>query len=382
MSTPFEAQYGRPAQRTWFAPGRVNLIGEHTDYNDGFAIPMALPLGVRVGAARGTAAVVRVVSAQHPGELVTARVDELRPRSVQGWGAYAMGVLWALREEGHRLAGIDLLIDGEVPVGAGLSSSAALECAVACVINDLLGLGCSITDLIRIARRAENDYVGVPTGALDQTASMMCHREQALFIDFRSMHTRLIPLDLRSAGLALVVIDTRAPHRLVDGEYATRRAECTRAAALLSRVSLRDVAIADLAKASAELTDSVLRQRLTHVVTENARALSAVRLLDAGEDPRELGPLLTASHVSLSQDYEVSCPELDAAVEAALDAGASGARMTGGGFGGSAIALVEEGDQARIGEAVRRAFQSSDFTEPAVFSVQPGPGAHRIRIGA
>ncbi len=313
---------------------------------------------------------------------MTADIENLRPGSVRDWAAYAVGVLWALREEGHRLGGVDLLIDGEVPVGAGLSSSAALECALVCVINDLFDLGCSVNDLIRIARRAENDYVGVPTGALDQTASMMCHPNQALFIDFRSMYTRLIPFDLSTAGLALLVIDTRAPHRLMDGEYATRRAECTRAAALLGRTSMRDVDIADLAKAGAELTDSVLRQRMAHVVTENARVLSAVRLLDTGEDLRELGPLLTASHLSLSRDYDVSCPELDVAVEAALGAGACGARMTGGGFGGSAIALVEEVDQGDIGESVRRAFKNADLAEPAVFAVQPSPGAHRMNVSA
>ncbi len=379
MSTEFKAVYGRPPQRTWFAPGRVNIIGEHTDYNDGFALPIAIPLGVRVDVTRTTDGVARVASVQHPGDLVAARIEDLEPGCVEGWAGYAMGVLWALREADHPLSGVDLLIDGDVPVGAGLSSSAAVGCAVATSVDDLFDLGRTADRLIQLARRAENDFVGVPTGAMDQTASMKCERDQGLFIDFRSMRTRSIPLDVASAGLKWLVIDTRAPHQLVDGEYAARKAECARAAELLGYSSLRDMNLVDLPRAAATLGDLVLQRRVAHVVTENARVLDCVQVLDMGQDARELGPLLTASHFSLRDDYSVSCPELDVSVEAAVAAGAYGARMTGGGFGGSAIALVDEAKTATVAETVRRAFDQAGFNAPAVFTVQPAAGAHRLR---
>ncbi len=379
MRSRFEDIYGRPTQRTWFAPGRVNIIGEHTDYNDGFALPIALPLGVRADVAAVADGTARVSSVQHPGEVVSARIEDLSPGCVDGWAGYAMGVLWALRQEGHQLPGVDVLIDGDVPVGAGLSSSAALECAVATAVDDLFGLGCGSDSLIRIARRAENDFVGVPTGALDQTASMQCRRDRALFVDFRSMQTRAVPLQLDQAGLVLLVIDTQAPHQLVDGEYAARRADCARAAHALGVASLREVASADLPAALTTLAEPVLRRRVNHVVTENARVTQAVESLDSGKDPRELGSLLTASHVSLRDDYAVSCPELDLAVDTALAAGAHGARMTGGGFGGSAIALVDQLNVGAVTAAVSRAFHQRGFTPPVVFTVHPAPGAHRLQ---
>lgn len=379
MKRSFQARYGQSPQCTWFAPGRVNIIGEHTDYNNGLALPIALSLGVRVQVARSTDGFSRVSSMQRRGDAVAARVEDLRPGCIDGWAGCAMGVLWALREEGCRATAVNVLIDGDVPVGAGLSSSAALGCAVAAAVNDLLDLRCNVDALIQVARRAENDFVGVPTGALDQTASMLCRDGHALFIDFRTMQTRLIPLDLARAGLELIVIDTRAPHRLVDGEYAARKDECALAAQLLGLGSLRDVALAELDDASDRLIDPILQRRVTHVVTENARVRESTWLLDAGQDPRQLGPLLTASHTSLREDYNVSCAELDLAVESVNAAGAHGARMTGGGFGGSAIALVDEADHASVAEAVRRAFGQASFTKPAIFAVQPAPGAHRVQ---
>jgi galactokinase len=287
-------------------------------------------------------------------------------------------VLWALGERGHAVGGVDVLVDGDVPAGAGLSSSAALECAVATALDDALGLGLERSELVAVARSAENDFVGVPSGSLDQSASMLCAAGRALLLDTRSGERRQVPFDLDAAGLALLVIDTRAPHRLVVGEYAQRRSDCEDAANALGVAALRDVALEDLDARLAELDDGRLRRRVRHVVTENARVLDTVRILDSGQAIASIGPLLTNSHVSLRDDYEVSSRELDVAVDAALAAGAHGARMTGGGFGGSAIALVEAADADEIGVAVRAAFAAADLTAPNVFTAVASQGAHAV----
>lgn len=377
MSDAFRATFGRPADLSWHAPGRVNIIGEHTDYNDGFALPAALPLGVTAHVAARDDGTVRVASLQHEQDAAGSRVEALDPSRARGWSGYVLGVVWALREAGHRIPGADILVDGSVPIGAGLSSSAALECSVVGALNDLFELGCDPADLIAVARRAENDFVGVPTGALDQTASMRCRAAEALLVDFRTMQTQGVPLDLDAAGLQLLIIDTRAPHRLVDGEYARRRTECARAAKLLGVPMLRDVTANDLPDAVRRLDGDVLRRRVRHVVTENARVLEAVAILQGGGDPRALGEVLLASHISLRDDYEVSCAELDLAVDTAMATGAYGARMTGGGFGGSAIALVEQDRADAVTAAVSRAFDDADLTAAQVFAVRPSRGAHR-----
>jgi galactokinase len=359
----------------WLAPGRVNLIGEHTDYNDGFALPLAVPQRVLCTAAPRPDGLLAVVSAQAPDERVTVPVADLRPGAVTGWAAYPAGVLWALREGGHPVGGLDLALDGDVPLGAGLSSSHALECAVALACTDLFGLGLDRLALARVVQRAENDFVGAPTGLMDQLASLFGRAGHALLLDTRALTVEPVPLDLAGHGLALLVIDTRAPHALADGGYADRRRACEKAAAALGLPSLREATLADLAA----LPEEVARRRVRHVVTENARVLAVADLLRAGADPREAGPALTASHVSLRDDYEVSCPELDAAVEAALAAGAHGARMTGGGFGGSAIALGDAAAVEPTAAAVRAAFAGRGFAEPAPFVVTPAAGAHRVR---
>jgi galactokinase len=366
----FSEIYGRAPDGVWRAPGRVNLIGEHTDYNDGLVLPFALAQGVTVTAARRDDGVFSLCSLQAPSK---AEVTDPVPGSVEGWAAYAVGVAWSLRSAGHDVGGASLLIDADLPQGAGLSSSAALECAVAVALCDLWDVSVPLPELARIAQRAENDFVGVPCGIMDQSASLLCTEDHALLLDCRSGLSAQVPLDL--TGLTLLVIDTRAEHELVDGGYASRRAACEEAAALLGMPALRDVT--DLAGALAKLDDPVLRRRTQHVVTENARVEATVGLLRAGV-VGEVGALLTASHLSLRDEFEVSWPEADVAVEESVRAGARGARMVGGGFGGSVIALVPEDNVPRVREKVTRAYADRSWTEPRFLEATPSPGAHRL----
>lgn len=376
LEEDFTAKLGRSPEGVWAAPGRVNLIGEHTDYNDGFVLPLAIPQGVLAAVARRDDGVLRLVSRQQDGR-VELSVDKLAPGSPGGWSGYVLGVAWALREAGHDVGGADILVDGDVPLGAGLSSSAALECAAALALVDLFGLDVPRPDLAKLAQKAENDYVGMPCGVLDQSASLLCTEDHALFMDTRTLAAEQVPLDLGGAGLTLLVVDTKAPHRHVDGEYAQRRAACEEAARLLGVPALRDVALDGLDDALARLSDPVLKRRVRHVVTENERVLDTVQRLRAGS-PRDIGGLLTQSHESLRDDYEVTVDELDTAVEAALGAGALGARMTGGGFGGCIIALVDTELAETVVARVQEAFALKGFNRPASFVVQPSPGARRL----
>ncbi|MEU9040950.1 MULTISPECIES: galactokinase [unclassified Kitasatospora] len=372
----FTELYGRPAEGEWAAPGRVNLIGEHTDYNLGFVLPIALPQTVRAQVARRDDGRLRLWSAQGRGPVTVLRLADLAPGAVPGWAGYPAGVVWALREAGHEIGGVDLRLDSDVPGGAGLSSSAALECVVATAYNDLYGLGLSAAELAVLAQRAENAFVGVPCGIMDQMASMCCRPGAALFLDSRDLSMRQVPVDLAGAGLALLVLDTRVKHDLGDGAYAALRAGCERAAELLGLPALRSLQPAGLAAALGELP-SELRPLVRHVVTENARVEAAVAHLDAG-DLAALGPILTAGHASLRDDYRVSCPETDLAVEAALAAGAHGARMTGGGFGGSVIALVDAAEAQRVAARVTAAFRTAGYAEPRTLTAVPAEGARRL----
>jgi galactokinase len=308
-----------------------------------------------------------------PADLELAEVG---PGRVEGWAAYPAGVAWALGQAGVEVGGTDLVVDGNVPAGSGLSSSAALECATATALADLHGADLDRPALAALARRAENEVVGVPSGVMDQMVSMLGRAGHALFLDTRSLATEQVPLSLDAAALSLLVIDTRAGHRLVDGAYADRRAACEAAAAVLGVPALRDATPEQVEAAAAALGDPGLR-RARHVVTENARVLAAVALLRAGRLDR-LGPLLAASHASLRDDYEVSSPELDTAVEAAVAAGAVGARMTGAGFGGSAIALVPRDLAGPVEDRVGDAFAAAGFGPPEVRSVTPSDGARRL----
>ncbi|AHH16747.1 putative galactokinase GalK [Nocardia nova SH22a] len=359
----------------WVAPGRVNIIGEHTDYNDGYALPIALPQVVTCTATVTADATVSVTSRQHPGKPVRVPIAGLADAAVEGWARYPLGVVHEFVRRGHEVPGVVLDIDGAVPVGAGLSSSAALECSVALAIRDLFAPAVEVAELIDIGRAAENSYVGAATGTLDQSASLLCTEGHALFLDFATNEAAQVPFDLTAAGLRLLVADTDTPHRLADGDYGERRRECEAAAHELGVHSLR--AITDPGE-TLRLADPVLRRRARHVITENARVLTVVDLLRDGRDPRAIGPLLTSGHHSLRDDFEVSTPELDAAADSALDAGAHGARMVGGGFGGSIIALTDIERTDSVAAAIRRRFRTEGFTAPRFFVATPSAGARRI----
>ncbi|RJQ82336.1 galactokinase [Pseudonocardiaceae bacterium YIM PH 21723] len=372
----FEELHGHTPHGVWSAPGRVNLIGEHTDYNDGLVLPLAIPQRTQVAASPRTDGLLTLASIGRDTLVAEPlRVADLRPGSVTGWPAYPAGVAWVLAERGLSTGGADLVISGDVPTGAGLSSSAALECVVALTLTGLAGVELPLGELARIAQRAENDFVGVPCGILDQTASLSCTDGHALFYDVRSGQAEQVPLDMAAAGLSLLVIDTRVQHALGETGYGDRRRGCEKAAVELRVPSLRSIEPADLAS-SLDRLPAELVPLVRHVVTENARVDTVVRLLRAGR-VAEIGDALTASHVSLRDDYRVSCAELDLAVDAALAAGALGSRMTGGGFGGSAIALVPADARQAVSAAVAQAFADRDLAEPRQFTVLASAGAGR-----
>ncbi|MEU0251984.1 galactokinase [Streptomyces sp. NPDC006184] len=370
--------YGAPPEGVWAAPGRVNLIGEHTDYNDGFVMPFALPHQALAAVSRRDDGLLRLHSADVGGGVVELRLDALAPGGDENWTAYPAGVVWALREAGHEITGADVHLSSTVPTGAGLSSSAALEVVIALALNDLYGLGLKRWKLARLCQRAENVYVGAPTGIMDQTASACCEQGHALFLDTRDLSQQQIPFDLAAEGLRLLVVDTQVKHAHSGGEYGKRRAGCEKGAALLGVDALRDIPHAGLDTALARLGDEEEVVRLVrHVVTEDHRVERVVGLLRSG-GTRAIGPLLTEGHVSLRDDFRISCPELDLVVDTALAHGALGARMTGGGFGGSAIVLAEATDVDALTKAVEEAFTTASFTAPRVFEAVPSPGAHRV----
>jgi galactokinase len=382
LAAAFTALTGQAPEGIWSAPGRVNLIGEHTDYNDGYVLPFALAARTAAAAARRSDERLTVHSLQWPGAVVDVPVPDLRPGCMAGPGAYAAGVVWAMRDAGHRVGGLDIVIDGAVPVGSGLSSSAALECAAALAVATLSEIRLAAAELARLAQRAENEFVGVPCGIMDQMASMLARAGHALFLDCRTGVVEHVPFDPAQAGLVLLVIDTHAHHELADSGYADRFAGCAEAARLLGVTALRDVPEAGLPEALARLAPfPVLARRVRHVVTENARVLATAELLRAGR-LAAIGPILTASHQSLRDDFEVSAPELDTAVSAALSAGALGARMTGGGFGGSAIALAPVATVPAIRAMAAAAARQAAHPSPTIWPAVPSAGAHRDVLAA
>jgi galactokinase len=351
------------------APGRVNLIGEHTDYNGGLCLPLALPQRTTVSVTPRGDETLRLVSAQEE-ESWEGTVEE-RPK---GWAAYVAGVVHALRADGYAVPGFEASVDSDVPVGAGLSSSAALECSVATALGALVELDLDSRAVRRrlasACIRAENDYVGAPTGGMDQTVAMLAEPGHALLLDFADGSAVPVELPLAEAGLVLLVIDTRVSHDLTEGGYGDRRTESAQAARALGLTSLRDAGEGSLPT----IEDPVLRRRARHVVTENLRVLAAVGAI-GDRDWEALAEVLDASHTSMRDDYEISCRELDLAVESARAAGALGARMTGGGFGGSAVALVPRRVVDGVRESVTRAFSDAGLRAPAYLQVTPGDAA-------
>ena len=351
------------------APGRVNLIGEHIDYSEGFVLPFAIKDRTLAAARKRDDSIVRIASVQRRNKIVTVDIKDVKPGLKGEWERYALGVLWSMGVT----SGVDLMIDGHVPLGAGLSSSAALECSVATAMNHLFDMGFSLEELARLTQRAENQYVGVPCGIMDQSVSLMATNGFALLLDCRDLSTRNIPFDVASHGLELLIIDTQAHHALTDGGYAERRASCESVAAKLSIKSMRELTMEQL-DSSRHLITETEYIRARHAVSEMKRVLDCVEALSNG-DFVKVGQLINASHISLRDDYTVSCPELDTAVDASLAADALGSRMVGGGFGGSAIALIEASKTTQTIRSVEKAFADKKFKAPRFFTSLPSQGA-------
>jgi galactokinase len=345
------------------APGRINLIGEHTDYNLGRSLPIALPQRAFVAFEPSESDALTVSSDLADGSVRIPLTT--KPGEITGWAAYVAGVVWALRYAGHPVSGGTMSISSEVPMGSGLSSSAALECAA-------LGALCPRVDRMdqaRLAQRAENEYVGAPTGLLDQISSLFGALSTALLIDFRSLSVTPVGFDPSSSGVELLLIDSRERHGHVGGEYAARRLSCERAAADVGVVSLREVH--DIS-ALDRVTDPVDARRARHVLTENERVLDFVAAL-SDSDYAEAGRIFTASHASMRNDFAITTPHIDLIADAAVDAGALGARMTGGGFGGCVIALVPADRVEVVSEAVQSAVRGDE--KPVITRTYAAGGA-------
>jgi galactokinase len=351
---------------TAWAPGRVNLIGEHLDYNGGLCLPLALQLGTTTTVGPLPGREVAIISGER---RWSGSLDD-RPR---GWPAYVIGVLASLGVE----QGLAIVIESDLPIGAGLSSSAALECSIALGVDQLLDLRLTRDQLAAVCVRAENDFVGLPTGGMDQDAVLFCEPRNALLLDFARRTRTFVPFDPSPDGLSLLVVNTGVTHHLASSEYAARRAECASAAAALGREYLASATYDDLYKLSSE----VERRRARHVVTEQLRVLAFVSAA-AGCDWTEVGHLMTASHLSLRDDYEVSCPELDVVVASAIAAGALGARMTGAGFGGSAVVLTPTAELDQVGARIELGFARNGWDAPTQIRVEASPTATVLRTGA
>jgi len=372
----FKQEYDREPAGVWSAPGRVNLIGEHTDYNEGFVFPFAINRRTYAAVAPRQDNMICVASSFSK-EAFQIAIDDIRKDTKNGWAAYPFGVAYAVAKLSGKsqTQGFDIFIDSDVPVGAGLSSSAAIECAVGLALNELWNAGLDKKTLAKAGQLGENEIVGAPTGIMDQTASLFGELDHAVFLDCRSLEAKPVELGFADAGLELLIIDTKVAHRLIDGGYAARRAACESGAQALGATSLRDLSPADLARAE-QLLDPVTFRRVRHVITENARVEETVATLSA-KGPRAIGDLLYASHESMRDDFEISIDELDTAVETALRHGAIGARMTGGGFGGAAIALTPIEKISEVTLSVLAEFEALGYAKPEIFAVSAAPGAKR-----
>ncbi|MEV5054313.1 galactokinase [Arthrobacter sp. LAR12-1-1.1] len=383
----FSSQFGGVPDGLWSAPGRVNLIGEHTDYNDGFALPIAIDKRTTVAARARADRLLRVTSSSFPG-MMEVSLEDLDPDALTGWAAYPLGVAWAMSRAAaagapdgagsggaSRMSGLDLALTSDVPAGAGLSSSAAVECAVALALNDLWELGLDRQELARIGQLAENRVVGAPTGIMDQSASLLGEPDHGILLDCQSLVTETVALGFAGAGVGLLVIDTRTSHSHADGGYASRRRSCEDGARRLGVGSLRALGPDDLPRAAAQLDGQTYR-RVRHIITENQRVLDTVAALRTS-GAAAIGPFLNESHLSMRDDFEISTPELDLAVAGAQELGAIGARMTGGGFGGAALALVRSDDAGDVAGGIARDFARAGFTAPHIFPVTASEGARR-----
>jgi len=353
------------------APGRINLIGEHTDYNLGFALPIALPERTVVTYLPDDSPALTVRSDSEDDE-VRIGIDTA-PGDVTGWAAYVAGVMWSLRDAGHPLAGGTMSITSDVEVGSGVASSAALECAVLGALTTATGVRLDRVEQARIAQRAENDYVGAPTGLMDQLAALCGESRRALLIDFLAASVQPVAFDPDASGVALLLINSRAPHQHAGGEYASRRASCERAAADLGVYSLRKVQDRGAAVLDG-IADPVDARRARHILTDNQRVLEVVAALK-DLDFVAMGRILTASQASMRDDFEITTDHIDLIADTAVHAGALGARMTGGGFGGCVIALVAADKVGAVAGAVRRAVDNAGYTEPTITRTHAGPGA-------
>jgi len=377
IKAKFAELFGSIPELVAQAPGRVNLVGEHVDFLDGFVLPFAIEDVTTVAIARTALPTIRIASLQQTDEIFVVQMKDLAPMTGEAWTRYPIGVIWAMRDSLNFNGGFDILIDGKVPLGAGLSSSAALECAVATALNNLFNLNISEPALARLAQKAENIYVGMPCGIMDQSVSIMGRKGSALLLDCRDLSTEHIPFNISPLGLELLVIDTQVHHALVDGGYAERRASCEKAVAVLGITSLRDISVADFVARKSEL-DETTYIRAFHGVTEMKRVLDGVAALKSG-DFKEFGKIITASHISLRDNYTVSCPELNVAVDTALSLGALGSRMIGGGYGGSAIALVRADQTEEMKKAIASAFAAAGFIAPRFFTSLPSAGAQIVK---
>ena len=377
VATGFEKAFGYVPNGIWSAPGRVNLIGEHTDYNLGFVFPFAINRRTYAAVSLRQDSIVRVASSfsSTPHEIDLAAIAK-NPEN--DWAAYPFGVAWAIAQvSGQPGVGFDAFFDSDVPVGSGLSSSAAIECSVGLALNELWNASLTRQQLARAGQLAENEIVGAPTGIMDQSASLLGERDHAVFLDCKSLEAKSVELGFDAENLELLIIDTRVAHRLFDGGYATRRAACEAGAAIMGVASLRELTVADLPRAK-ELMDDLTFRRVRHVVTENDRVVETVTQLEK-KGPRAIGELLNASHASMRDDFEISIDELDTAVDVANRHGAIGARMTGGGFGGAAIALAPIERVSQITLAVLAEFELLGYEKPNVFAVSADQGARRER---
>lgn len=364
--------------RLFRAPGRVNVIGEHTDYNDGFVLPAALELAISTAIAPRPDRRLRIASLAM-GATIEFDLDDVAPSPRGDWSDYVRGVAIMLQRAGRRLAGADLMIDGDLPIGAGLSASAALEVSVGYALLANSGLTVDRIELAKICQRAENEFVGARCGVMDQFISCCAEAGHAILLDCRTLEARSIAVD---PSARLMVCDTMVRHQIATSEYNLRRAECERAVASLAGelhgiAALRDVTLEQLERHEALLSEATFR-RARHVIGENARTLRAAAALEGG-DLFECGRMMDLSHTSLRDDYEVSCPELDLIVEFARGVeGVYGSRMMGGGFGGCAISLVDASAVDRFTETVRKAYEDATGTTPSIFCCFPGPGVGPI----